>query len=171
MRLLPYRRFELQSPLSVTQVTQALSDSGEPKRWIRLGTADRPFEGTVTASGFQIQRNISYRNSFLPQVTGTVTPEGSGSRISITMKLHSVVLIFLLVWSGVLASICVAVGVSFIAGSVEGTAALAPFGLFLLASLVITGSFAYEARKATELLTSLLRATPAAAQPGAMQWS
>src|SRR5207247_8945197 len=100
MPLLPYRKLKLRSCLPAAQVAEVLANSVEPRRWLRLGSGRCPFEGTVKGFEFDVQRIISYRNSFLPQIRGTITSEPYGSCITITMRLHIAVLIFMSVWFG-----------------------------------------------------------------------
>src|SRR6188474_594186 len=100
MDFLPYRKIELCSPLPVSEVVRLLENAVEPRRWLRWGASHCPFEGTVTEFAFDIRRIISYRNSFLPQIRGTISQDAAGSRISVTMQLHVTVAAFMTVWLG-----------------------------------------------------------------------
>ena len=157
MPLLPYRRIELRSPLSALEVVQALSGAVEPRRWLRFGWGTLPFEGTVTHSGFSIQRIIRYRNAFLPRIRGSVASEPSVSRISITLRLHGAVMVFLVLWLGVLLASAVALVRSAAAASPRWESALFLPGLLFLGWLLVFGSFSYESRKAVRLIKSLVR--------------
>jgi len=156
MNLLPYRKIELYSPLPADAVVRRLRNAVEPKRWLRFGAGDCPFEGTVTQTTFNIQRIISYRNSFLPQIRGTIIPEGNGSRISLTMQLHIAVAIFMTVWLGGVSFAVVATAPAVLASRAELGPALIPIGMFLFGSILTVGSFSFEARKAERLIASLL---------------
>jgi len=162
MRLLPYRRVELQSPLPVTSVIQALSEAVEAPRssWLDLGS--RPFEGTVTRNEFRIYRVIGYRNSFRPRISGTVSPDGHGSRISVTMQLHEAVAVFMVIWLGIVFWVCVAFFTAVLEGSAsfEPPLLIAP-GMLVFGWLLCLGGFGFEARKAERLITSLVEARPA----------
>ena len=155
MKLLPYRRIVFQSPLLPDEVVQVLLGSVDPSpRW---DAPNRPFAGSVTPPEFRIHRTISYRNSFLPEIAGHIAPEGSGSRISMTLRLHPAVSLFLVVWLSLVAII----GVPLVFGGFtkENPIALMPVGMFLFGCLLTMGAFAYEARKAKELLLLLFEGT------------
>lgn len=162
MYLLPYKRLELRSPLTPVEVARALSESVEPRRWFRFGSGTRPFEGTVSGSEFRIQRIIGYRNSFLPWIHGSIASEASGSRISIAMVLHPVVLVLTVIWFGGIFAMGIEFAVAFIAGRKGIADGLIPVGMFLFGWLLAVGSFSYEARKATRLIISLVRRTDVA---------
>ena len=156
MKLLPYRKLELYSPMPAATVAQVLGDSVEPTNWFRVGGGMRPFEGAVTPPTFEIRRVISYRNSFLPKIRGTITPDGAGSRISITMRLPLAVAIFMTVWLG---GACFGAFASATVGVSDPVAllpALIPIGMLLFGSVLTLGAFSVEARKAESLLTFLL---------------
>jgi len=162
MRLLPYRRVELQSPLPITNVIQALSDAVDPPRssWLDLGS--RPFEGTVTGAEFRIYRVIGYRNSFRPQISGTAAPDGHGSRVSVTMSLHAAVAVFMGIWLGIVFWVCVAFFIAVLEGSVPfEPPLLVPPGMLLFGGLLCLGGFGVEARKAEGLIMALVQGRPA----------
>jgi len=168
MRLLPYRRIELQTPLPIATVIRTLSDAVEPLRSSWLDFGSRPFEGTVTGAEFRIYRVISYRNSFRPEISGTVALDGHGSRISITMRLHAAVAVFVVFWLGSVFIIGVLFTAATLAGSASVELALIPMGMMLFMGLLCIGAFSYEARKAEQLIMMLLEAAPPTAHPPAL---
>jgi hypothetical protein len=157
MRLLPYRRITLRSPLSASAVVQLLENSVEPKRRFRFGSGARRFEGTVTGLVFDIQPILFYRNSFVPQIRGTIEPEPTGSRISLVMRPHLAVLVFMSAW---LSSIF-AGGVTFAIAAFRGCAGigptLIPFAMFLFGWMLTVGGFSSEATRAEQYLISMVR--------------
>ncbi|MGC4090050.1 MAG: hypothetical protein QM756_19650 [Polyangiaceae bacterium] len=159
--LVPYRQIELYSPLPVAVLLSLLEKSVEPKRWARFGGAARPFEGTVGQSTFDIRRIIAGRNSFSPQMIGSVTTEGQGSRVLLTMRLLPVVAIFTSIWCGAL--VCFAVAAAVSSNGTTLVPLLAPVGMALFGAVLAVGSFAFEARKAERLLAALLQAERRAA--------
>ena len=153
MRLLPYRKFEVRSPLAVEAIVQLLRSSVEPRRALRVGPGQCPFEGTVTDATFDIRRIIAYRNAFLPKIQGTIAPDPPGSRISITMRLHLAALIFMALWLGAV----LVMGARLLpAGRADLRSAVVPFGMFLFGWILTAGGFSFEARKAEQVLTALL---------------
>jgi hypothetical protein len=152
--LLPYRKLDLLSPLCPADVAAALSRQVEPKQWIRFRTSRR-FEGTVTGTTFDIARIISYRNSFVPRIHGTIAAEGGGSRISVSMRLHVVVLAFLVAWVALVCTIGGVFAVSSIHNGGLAEEALIPLGMFVFVWAMTVGGFWYEAWKAERLLSSI----------------
>jgi hypothetical protein len=76
---------------------------GKPPSWLESlkrawGGGDPsapPFSGSVYDSSFKIVRFISYRNSFLPVIRGSVAPANIGSRLWVIMYLDPVVALFM----------------------------------------------------------------------------
>jgi hypothetical protein len=162
MQLLPYRKLELHSPLATSDVVRVIAAAVEPRRWLRSGARGCPFEGTVSSAGFEIQRIISYRNSFLPQIRGTISAAPTGSSIAVTMQLHVAVVVFISVWLGAvfLASLF---SLTVLLSGDASLAALIPLAMLLFGTLVTSGAFAIEASKAEQLLRVLVEATGSAA--------
>ena len=125
---------------------------------------DPPFWGTIDGQSFRIQRDIRYRNSFLPLVRGDVHPGRFGSEITVTMSLHPFVAVFMLVWLS---------GVGFGGWRImfyshgPGTPnSFIPLGMFLLGIALTLGGFIPEAIKAKRLLEEALGKRGGAPQDG-----
>lgn len=162
MFVLPYRKLEIHSPHRVDGAMALLKNVVEPKKWLRVGSGGALFEGTITDASFEIQRIISYRNSFLPQLRGSIAAEGEGSRVSVTMQLHPVVMVFMIIWlSGVLFA-----AIAFIPAAVSDRAnlglALIPLGMLLFGVILTLGAFTFEAKKAERLLLDIFDGVPRA---------
>lgn len=155
MRILPYRKLEWSSRLSAAEALAALSRQVEPRRWLRLSYGPAMFLGTVEGSNFEIERAIQYRNSFLPQVRGTVRQAANGCTISMTMALHPFVLAFAAVWLSLAGTAALIFLASALAERSLSPPALIPAGMFALFVLMATASFAYEARKTEKLLKEI----------------
>jgi hypothetical protein len=146
MRFLPYENLTYHSPLSEAETIQNLSTL------IRSGQ----YSGTVNRQSFTIQRVIRYRNSFLPQIKGTVQSDFGGTVITIKMRLNLLVLIFLGIWIG--GVIFVPLG-TFIASDKSGTAIpLIPLGMLFFAYLLTVLAFKFESNKAKKDLQQLWKA-------------
>jgi len=156
MPLLPYLRYEVISPKTPSEVQAALRGLVEPRRFLRLGAGTRPFEGEVEDRTFDLQRIIGYRNSFLPRIRGTIDATSEGSRISITMRLHPFVLVFMTAWLGFAAVGCGALLVSGLNGRGPVYGALGPAVMFVFGWTLAAGGFTSEARKATRLLAEVM---------------
>jgi hypothetical protein len=149
-----YYAAEITSPLSPQEVHGLLRTLIRPRRTFmeRLETMGEEtgvaeFEGTVDGDRFRATRMIGYRNSFLPVIHGQVRTRGSGSVITLTMRLHISVMIFMVIWLG---------GVGTIAAS---TSALIPLGMFLVGIALPAVGFYPEAFKARDILRRKLVAT------------
>ena len=150
--LYPSRRRELRSALSPAEAARALAEEVEPRRWPLFRFGSKTFQGTVSESSFEIERVISYRNSFLPKIRGTIRADAQGSSISVSMSLSPFVLVFLAVW------LCGAIpmlAVTLSAGSFKW----APVALLAFIWAMTIGGFHFEAAKAEQALLRIFRAT------------
>jgi hypothetical protein len=159
MPFIPHHELRLQSTLSAAEAVRALAAQvAPPLPVLSFGFpfGSVPFEGTVTESGFELQRIIHYRNSFRPQIRGAIEPTPVGCSVSVTMALHPLVSGFAVVWlMGVCATALVLLASAWqrLALSVETFMPIAMLSLFWL---VVTASFRFEARKAEQLLRDIL---------------
>jgi hypothetical protein len=99
--IFPIRRVVLNSTLRPADAAQELQKVVLPRRsgWAMAWNRGKGnFMGEVTDAGFSIVRDIAGRNSFLPQVKGTIEPGASGSRISVSMKMHMTTTVFMAIW-------------------------------------------------------------------------
>lgn len=103
MRALPHHTFEIVSPLNAQAARDAIAAEVETEKVFRIGWQNRDnakyFEGTVNADGFHVRRIISYRNSFLPVIDGTIRGGASGSRIAVQMRMFVFVYVFGAIWA------------------------------------------------------------------------
>jgi len=158
MWLLPYRRRVFASAKTKDEVEAAMRAAVAPRRSFGLGAPTRPFEGEVGDGTFNVQRAITYRNSFLPRIRGTISAAPDGSRIAVTMRLHPLVLVFMTVWlGGVGAAILLILAGELRKGRLS-SAVLPPATMFIFGASISTGCFAYEARKAVTLLADTMTA-------------
>lgn len=152
VRLLPYHRFEITSPLKREDALAAITAHVEAAQWFRFRwpsqNNDERFEGEVTAEGFSIRRVMGYRNSFAPTVRGQIESIGAMSRIVVTMRPFAFVIAFCAVWSLLVLSALFTPG----AGPW--------FSLLLLAALylMLMGGFWYEANKQERVLRAIFKA-------------
>lgn len=164
--ILPARKLVLLSPLQPAEAAQALRAVLAPKRdWRQkmLRQGGGAFTGDVSDSHFSIVRDIRYRNSFLPFVTGEIAAAYPGSRIEVRMKMHGATTGFMTVWLGFTFLMCVTfVAAFFKVGALHfqgdpGSAAI-PFGMLLFGIGMTWGGFLPEAKKAQNFLVEVLRA-------------
>lgn len=112
----------------------------------------QPFVGTVGRSSFRIERDIHYRNSFLPRISGSVAPVARGSRILLTMFIHPLVAVFMLVWLSIAGSF---VWEALIKG--ESSDIYFSTAMFVFGILLTLGGFVPEAVKARRLLIEVVK--------------
>jgi hypothetical protein len=156
MRVLPYERFTMKSPLSVDEVVHRLRNGVAPMTF-SLRRPPQPFQGSVRGDTFVIHRVLGYRNSFRPEISGRIAPGRSGSAIEVTMTLHPVVAVFMGIWLTAAAAIFVAFGVAVLRRTTfAGEVGLFPF-LFLPFGLALcTIGYRIEAGRSKQALYQLL---------------
>jgi hypothetical protein len=157
MGILPYERLTIETTLTVEEAQRRLAESVEPRKNIGwpLQQRSKPFEGSITDEHFEISRVISYRNSFLPRISGRIRQGSQGATIEATLALHVVVMIFMIVWLlGVGCAALVVLSAAIGAGTFE-LFGLIPIGMFVFGVLLCTLGFNFEAAKAKSLLKQL----------------
>ncbi|HZH86580.1 MAG TPA: hypothetical protein VFD77_04635 [Brumimicrobium sp.] len=139
MKIIPFERVELKSPLPIQEVSDLLYQSIRPKRDIitnfsfRSSKNDKVFEGVILDDKFKIQRIINMRNSFLPQITGEIYADKNGTKLMADLKIHKFVLVFMIFWLSVvfIAFVMISIGVYFDASN--------PFALLIPLVMFIFG--------------------------------
>jgi hypothetical protein len=92
--LIPYKYFVIYTNISSEKAERLAADNIAPPRSLfQARTPGKEFEGSVASDGFTINRIISYRNSFLPILNGRFKPLKKGTKISIYITWHPIILI------------------------------------------------------------------------------
>lgn len=156
---MPFYRFEFKSDVPATTAVERLRAMVGPEPTFgesiqrAFGGDTReflPFIGSVDGPGFDLRRDIRYRNSFLPQISGQVEPAARGCRVSGTMTVQPLAGFFMGLWFLMLA---IAMVNGFHAMKSEDAAwLLVPAGMFLFGVALCVGGFLPEAIKARRLL-------------------
>jgi hypothetical protein len=172
MRFFPHTRLRYTSPLSLPDIMRRVqaNTAARPTGWRGWLAArpTQPYLGHVREAmgSFEVQRNISYRNSFLPLISGTVEVPGGvaalgqpsmGSLVQLTMRIHLLVGLFMLVWLSGVGLGCLVILVSW-----PGPIGLVPFGMLGFGVLMVSLGFWTEANKAEAFFKDLLLLTPTA---------
>lgn len=157
MNLYPKDTFEVDTTMPATEIVSALDAEVEPPKWFRWqSSSGKKFRGKFSIDGFKIMRIINYRNSFLPVIKGTVNPTMSGSRISVTMRLHWLVAIFMLFWFGGVSTGLVTFLVAEVSGKTEPLPMLlVPLGMLLFGIVLTYGCFWWEAKKTKPMIIKM----------------
>lgn len=157
MKLIPYEKFQIDTGLSSVEVAQLIRTVTGEKKLFDLNHSHE-FSGYVKESEFEITKNISYRNSFLPIIEGKIEQKGTGTQVTISMRLHFFVICFMFIWfSGV------GIGCITVISNMENFSPpmLIPFGMLIFGISLVSGGFWYEASKQKKRLVELLSKTAA----------
>jgi hypothetical protein len=159
MNLLPVENFCIISPLTREIAQAQLEKEIERPIYGFKRLFSRPsgtsFTGKIANGSFKVIPAISGRNSFLPQIKGSIKPYLTGSLIYIKFKMHWVVIIFI-------CAFCGGIGVAVISDlnkntnheQFEGTA-LIPFGMILFLIVFAIVEFKSQSLKAKNRLLEI----------------
>lgn len=161
MKFLPLEKLIYKTHLNEEKVIQRLSEIVEPKKTFRsilFGSyAAKAYEGEISGQAFAIRRIIRYRNSFLPEISGSVGSDYDGTTITVKMRMNILVIIFLCFWCAVV----VFVGIAFMAKMIAtgfNFLELIPVGLLLFVYALTMGGFKWESNKSKKDLQELFEA-------------
>jgi CBS domain containing-hemolysin-like protein len=104
---------------------------------------------------FQIIRIIFNRNSFLPIIKGSTESYLTGSRVHVIMRMHTVVILFMCIWFGIVGFGTIA----YLTGATANKFSLPPLIaslMFLFGYGLMMWAFKYESSKAKDKLLELL---------------
>lgn len=143
MNIIPRKKIILNSRLSNNEIYDKL---------IHL----EGYEVSVKENSFKMKRKINYRNSFLPQITLTLNTNNS-NLVNIVMKLHSFVLIFMLIWLAFVAFFGVITIINISYEELDQFS-LIPFFMFVFGLLMLYVPFSLESAKSRRDLLRVLDA-------------
>ncbi|NCP64797.1 MAG: hypothetical protein GW763_17870 [Paraglaciecola sp.] len=152
MKLIPYEKFQIDTGLSSAELVQRISSITGENKFFNFSPSHE-FSGQVTENEFEIVKNISYRNSFLPIIEGKIEPKSTGALVTISMRLHLLVMCFMSVWfSGV------GIGCLLVMSKMHEFSwpMLIPFGMLFFGVVLVSGGFWFEASKQKRRLIELL---------------
>jgi hypothetical protein len=156
MYLVPYERFEVETTLTNSTIVEVLSSKIEPKKIFRLSSNHAPFEGDISLDGFEINRIIHYRNSFLPVISGQFHTGVYGTKVIIKMRLHFGVIAFMCVWFVVMGSAFFSSLSSILDNKTAmSVATFIPLGMLIFVYVMVSGGFWFEARKQKKMLIKI----------------
>src|SRR5689334_3873655 len=108
---LPFNRFVLETPLTPADIRQRLIMNVEERRQFKFSfvreETTKPYEGEVSTFNFDISRIIRNRNSFLPEIRGSISPMQGMTLIKITMMPHIFIFTGMLIMLGLVLVFCV----------------------------------------------------------------
>jgi hypothetical protein len=146
-------KFILESKKSKDEIIQIMKENTSPARSAFYRNYDEFFNGKILEDSFKLQRNINYRNSFLPVLIGEINENDSCTRITIRTRMNFFVIVFLLIWFGGVSLGCLITPFA----DFEIQFKFIPY-LMLFAGILITVlPYNYETKKAKEKLEELLK--------------
>lgn len=160
MKILPYEKYSLKCNCNREKIVEILQKNTDVKRPFIKFKDSKKFWGKVELDSFKIQRQISYRNSFLPIIKGKVIENEEKTIIKIKMRMHILVEIFVIIWLSFALSISGITGKLFVENLINNVGVkgelLIPFFMFLLGLTLTNIAFWLEVKKAKEELIKLL---------------
>ena len=158
MKLLPYRRFAIDTPLTPGEVAARLREAIEPPRTLAFSRPERPLVGRLDGTTFDVMRSVTGRNSFRPRVRGTIEAAGSGARLTGTMQLHEIVMLLMGGLFAVAGSALLSMAVQDLRSGQLETPTLAVFGVVVFFGAIAIGGFISETRPVLDELVRLVDA-------------
>ena len=98
MLFIPYKKLTMQSKLTPDELTKRLHENTENYlgfRFDNYSKSSKRFVGKLGERTFDIRPVFEGRNSFIPFVHGIMESSATGSKITLSMRLHYVVAIVL----------------------------------------------------------------------------
>lgn len=165
------RRIALSSPLPPDEVDRrlrAVTRAPAPLSGLFNGNFRRlagsaTFVGSIDGNGFAMRRDIRYRNSFLPRISGSVHAATDGARIELRFVPHPLVFAFMVTWLGIAVTALIGLilwRATAPAGSPFWPLAV-PAGMLVMAVALPLMAYLPEKRLAMARFSELLDATPA----------
>ena len=158
MKFLPYDRFTIRTALAPQDVFARLEHNVQRAY---LNGPHLAFQGRIGEDAFRISHIITYRNSFLPIILGTVRRSGSDSVIAMTLRPSWFVVAFMVAWFGGVGVASLLIARAWLDGRLlvpPASAAAVPLLMLFFGAVVVNGCFWYEAVRAKETLAGLFRA-------------
>lgn len=146
-------KYIINSRKTKAEIIQILKENTSEKRSVFYREYDEFFNGKIFEDSFKIQRNISYRNSFLPVIIGSITEAENGSEITMKFRLNLFVTGFMTFWFSFVIIFCLIM--PFI--KFDFPICLVPYLMLAFGILLVTIPNRIETKKAIEKLEELLK--------------
>ena len=95
MKLYPYERFSLLSPLTKEEAEKRLNLQIAPKKFRLFSKPDELFAGVVSLNGFKITTHTSFQHHFKPVIRGAFHDHHEGVKIEVRQGLGVIEMIVL----------------------------------------------------------------------------
>ncbi len=157
MKFIPFEKITYNSRLSIPEIKERLETKANFSFGQKPAPSTKKFEGIANGNEFQIQRIISYRNSFLPKIDITLAQDLSGSKAIITFKLLPFVAIFIGFWLAIVAFAGIALALFSNTDENLVFAKFIPLIMFVFGYAMTILAFNYEVNKAKEELEKIIQ--------------
>ncbi len=171
MKLFPIQTAVILTQMPPDEVSMALRDNTHAGGWSLFQKPSQLFQGHVEERTFSIARALrEYQNSFVPEVTGKIVPDGTGARVEITMALLPFVRVFMRLWFGFLfifGPLGIVVGIrAFALGSFESYMFIAiPIVMVAIGYALTHGAFRFEVPRTMNALLVLIKGKEMTGEP------
>ncbi len=166
MILFPYDKTEFEITMTPEEAESALKENtnlyavlpnteyiSESKNSIKAR-----FKGMVDSNTFKLTRNIFYRNSFLPEIKGTITKTDAGANVCVVMKLNMLVMIIMIAWFVVTGFYSIKYLHEYLNGYISEYNSIY-FTIFLFGYVIMIAGYKFEAYKAKKNLKDIFQTT------------
>ena len=144
-------KFIIETTKSQNEVLEILKCTTQSKTSVfDLSNNGKYFNGTFFESSFKIKRHITYRNSFLPVIVGTIEQTDFGSRVNVHMRLNRFVTTF---WFGAVVFFCLIAPFS----DMEPHVRFIPYIMLVFGIAVVAVPYKIETKIARKKLETLLK--------------
>ncbi len=162
-KILPYENFTFTTKLPLNIVMERLTKNVSPKSTNVFSfnrDMSKTYTGKILANSFEISRVINYKNSFLPNINGTLNTFLGKTEIAIKMKPFTMVIVFMSIWLGFVGLACMGVIGYYLLNTKSILSfnffTLVPFIMFIFGCLLVSIPFRLEANKSKAFLLQLL---------------
>lgn len=158
MKFLPFKSFSITTQLDPGEVEVALQNDISPGNGIFSPVPY--FKGYVINGVFVIKPDIVIgRNSFIPEIKGSIFGDLNGSKVVVKMRLFPVVIVFACLILGFIFTFGATALINNSKIGIFKPISFIPFIIMLAIYALAIGIFTQESRKATARLLELLNGT------------
>ncbi|MFK7971608.1 MAG: hypothetical protein AB8F95_14680 [Bacteroidia bacterium] len=169
MKYFPFEHITYRSTLDANTILNRLGENIEPVKTSKMtriaklagsfgSNVHKPYSGSIHGMSFSIQRIINYRNSFLPKIEGELEEDLFGTTITVKMKPHLAILVFMSIWLGFVGLFLLAMVAVSIRKETFEIITLIPVFMLLFGYGLITFGFKHESLKSKKYLAELFEA-------------
>lgn len=146
-------KFLIETNKTKDEILQIIKDNTSEHRGVFFLNNGEYFNGKILENSFKIQRNISYRNSFLPVIIGKIEENDSGVKVSIKMRMNLFIKGFMTFWFTFVILFCLMVPFLHF----DMPFCFIPYIMLVFGIVIVVLPNRIETRKAKEKLEELLR--------------